>query len=72
MNIRKALATIFYTARIMLSLPVIATIFYLKRKKAVDLFKKELIAKGLSRKEADEIAQAYPFKMGDMLEILRT
>jgi hypothetical protein len=71
-NLRRALATILYTARLILSLPGIATCFYIKRRRAVDLFKKELISKGLSRQEAEEIARAYPFKMGDMLGILRS
>ena len=60
------------TARLMLSLPGIAVSFYLKRRRAVGLFKKELMARGLSPRKAEEIAGAYPFKMGDMLEMLRS
>jgi hypothetical protein len=70
-NLRRALTTFFKTAKLIISLPSIAIYFYFKRKRAVALFKKELMANGMSRCKAEEIAKAFPFKMGDMLKILR-
>jgi len=55
----------------MLSLPGITVRYYIKRRRAVGLFKKELIVYGLSPRDAEEIAGVYPFKMGDMLKMLR-
>jgi len=71
-SLRRALATIFYTVKLALSLPGVAVSFYFKRRRAVGLFKETLMAEGLSRRAAEEIAEAYPFKMGDMLGMLRS
>ena len=71
MNLRRSLTTFFYTARLVLSLPSIAVRYYIKRRRAVGLFKKELIAYGISTPDVEEIAGVYPFKMGDMLKMLR-
>lgn len=71
MNLRRSLATFFYTARLMLSLPGITVRYCIKRRGAVGLFKKELIAYGLPPRDAEEIAGVYPFKMGDMLKMLK-
>jgi len=45
--------------------------FKLKRRGAKRNFKKELIACGVPPWEADELAQLYPFDLGDLMSLTR-
>ena len=42
-----------------------------KRGNAKSQFKKELISAGITRKEARELANLYPFKMNDFVALAR-
>lgn len=55
----------------MLSMPGMSVRFYFKRRRAVSLFKKELISNGLTNLEAEWLAEVYPFKLSEMLKMLR-
>lgn len=72
MNLRGTLLTFFYMLKFTFSVPVITIRFWYRRRKAVGLFKKELIAQGLSKKEANELADVYPFKLGDVIGLARS
>ena len=71
MGVRSILTTIFYSIKLLFISMGVAIRFYFKRRKAKSLLRRELVASGLSKREADEIAEAYPFKMRDMLKIFR-
>ena len=71
MGVRSILTTIFYSIKLLFISMGVAIRFYFKRRKAKSILRNELVASGLSKREADEIAEAYPFKMRDMLKIFR-
>jgi hypothetical protein len=71
MGVRSILITIFYSIKLLFISIGIAIRFYFKRRKAKSLLKRELVASGLSKREADEIAEAFPFKMRDIFQIFR-
>ncbi len=71
MGVRSILITIFYSIKLLFISIGIAIRFYFKRRKAKSLLKRELVASGLSKREADEIAEALPFKMRDIFQIFR-
>ena len=71
MGVKSILTTIFYSIRLLFISIGVAIRFYFKRKKAKSLLKREFVASGMSKREADEIAEAYPFKMSDILKIFR-
>jgi hypothetical protein len=45
--------------------------YYLKRRKAVGQFRKELIAHGVSPEAAKELGSLYPFKLSEMIGMTR-
>jgi hypothetical protein len=45
--------------------------YYLKRRKAVGHFRKELIAHGVSPEAAKELGSLYPFKISEIIGITR-
>ncbi|UCD45738.1 MAG: hypothetical protein JSV27_04435 [Candidatus Bathyarchaeota archaeon] len=71
MSIRSILTTIFYFFKIFFTLPLVLWRYYFGRKGAVRRFKKELISSGVPRKEANELAQLYPFKLSEVWELAR-
>lgn len=71
MNLRRSLTTFFYMTKLILSLPSIVVRYYFKRRKALGQFKRELIASGLSQQEAKELANVYPFKLGEVMTLAR-
>lgn len=71
MGVRSILTTIFYSIKLLFISIGIAIRFYFKRRKAKSLLKRELVASGLSKREADEIAEVFPFKMKDIFQIFR-
>jgi len=46
--------------------------YYLKRRKAVGQFRKELIAHGVSHQAAKELGSLYPFKLSEIIGITRS
>jgi hypothetical protein len=71
MGVWSFLKTTFFIIKMMFSLPGIAYSYYSKRRKAIGVFKKELIESGIPPNEAGEIAGDYPFKLGDIIQIAR-
>jgi len=71
LSLRRSLATIFYTTKLILSIPGMALRYYFRRRKARDLFKRELTASGMSARDAEEVAEVYPFKMREILRLGR-
>lgn len=71
MNLRRSLTTFFYMTKLILILPGIFVRYYFKRRKALGQFKRELIASGLSQQEAKELANVYPFKLGEVVMLAR-
>ena len=71
MSIRRTLSTIFYFTKLMFSFPGILASYYSRRRKAVSLFRKELIESGITLTEARELADLYPFKLGEIVNIAR-
>ena len=45
--------------------------YYLKRRKAVGHFRKELIAHGISPEAAKELGSLYPFKLREIIGMTR-
>lgn len=45
--------------------------YYLKRRKAVGQFRKELIAHGVSHQAAKELGSLYPFKLREIIGMTR-
>jgi hypothetical protein len=70
-NIQRTLSTIFYFTKMMFSFPGILASYYSRRRKAVSLFRKELIESGIPPSEARELANLYPFKLSEMVDIAR-
>ncbi|UCH57200.1 MAG: hypothetical protein JSV18_07665 [Candidatus Bathyarchaeota archaeon] len=54
-----------------MNLPVITIQWRLRRNEAKNRFKKELIASGIPPEDAKELADMYPFKLGDFLSLTR-
>ena len=71
MGVKSILATIFYSIKLLFISMGVAIRFYFKRRKAKSLLKRELVASGMTKREVDEIAEAYPFKLSDILKIFR-
>jgi len=46
--------------------------YKLKRRGAVNTFRREMIACGVPVQEAEELARVYPFDLGDLMTLMRT
>lgn len=66
-----ALATFFYTASLIIRLPGIAIRYYYRRSRALGLFKNEMIAHGIPPGDAEKISGGYPFRLSDIVRMLR-
>ena len=66
------LRTIFYTFIMLVRAPFMIVSFYFKRRRAIGCFKRTLIASGVPRREANELALNYPFKLGDFISLARS
>jgi len=69
MSLWNTLRTIFYFTLIVVRTPIILLRFIVKRRTAVYRFKKELITSGIPRREANELADSYPLKLGDLVKL---
>ena len=63
--------TIFYSSALPLRAPGVLIKYKMKRRGAVNRFKKEMITCGVPVQEAEELARAHPFDLGDFLTLLR-
>jgi hypothetical protein len=57
--------------KLALSLPIYYTKYRLARRKAVGTFKREMISSGITPGEADALANLYPFKFSDLMNITK-
>jgi len=71
MGVMSILSTIFYTIKLVFDSTGLAVGFYLRRRRARSIFRKELVASGLSEGEADEIAEGFPLPMGEVWKLVR-
>lgn len=71
MGVGSILSTIFYTIKLLLGSAGLAVRFYFRRRRARSIFRKELVASGLSGREADEIAEGFPLALGEVLSLFR-
>ena len=71
MGVRSALRAFFNMVKLILSSAGITIGFYFRRRRAISRFREELIASGLSRREADEIAEDFPLALGEVWRLLR-
>lgn len=71
MGLRSTLYTIFYSIKLIFSFTGLTVRLYFRRREAKSAFRKELVASGLSQEEAEEIAEEFPLKMGEVLKLLR-
>lgn len=56
----------------MLSLPFFYIRYRIARGRAVATFKREMIAAGITQREAKDLADLYPFRFSDLLKLTRT
>jgi hypothetical protein len=70
-GVQRILRTIFYATKLMFSFPGLFVSYYCRRRKAVGQFKRELIESGFSPSEAKELADNYPFKLGEVVSMAR-
>jgi len=70
-SIGSLLTTVFYFFKMFFTFPRVLWSYYFGRKSAVRRFRKELISSGVPRKEANELAQLYPFKLSEVWELAR-
>ncbi|MFQ6053946.1 MAG: hypothetical protein ACE5OO_06955 [Candidatus Bathyarchaeia archaeon] len=69
MGLRSTLSTIFYSAKLFFSTMAIIVGLYFRRRRARSIFRKELVASGLSEREADEISEEFPLPLGEVLKL---
>jgi len=68
---REALSTFFHFMKLTFSFPRLIASFYLRRRRAVNRFREEMIACGIPPREAKELAKIYSFGIGDVIKLAR-
>ncbi|MBN2335532.1 hypothetical protein JXL21_08220 [Candidatus Bathyarchaeota archaeon] len=63
--------TVYKSLGLISRLPVFAVQWSSGYKRARNEFRRQLIASGIPREEARELADLYPFKMADIIEAAR-
>jgi len=63
--------TIFYSSALLLRAPGMLIKYKMKRRGAVNTFKRELIGSGFSPLEAKDLADNYPFKLREVIKMTR-
>jgi hypothetical protein len=71
MGVWSFLKTTFFVIKMMFRFPFFVFSYYFRRRKAVGLFRKELIESGVPPLEAKKLADVYPFKLGDIIKAAR-
>jgi hypothetical protein len=72
MDAGNVVRTIFYSSTLLLRAPGMLIKYKMKRRGAVNTFKREMIACGVPVQEAEELARVYPFDLGDLMSLMRT
>ena len=72
MDTGNVVRTIFYSSALLLRAPGMLIKYKMKRRGAVNTFKREMIACGGPVQEAEELARVYPFDLGDLMSLMRT
>ncbi len=68
---RSYVSTVYYELKMMAKVQDFLIQRRLQYRRAKNHFRKELIAAGMSKKEADELADMYPFKLGELMSSAR-
>ena len=71
MRAREALSTFFHIMKLTFSFPRLIAGFYLRRRRAVNRFREEMIACGIPLGQAKELAKIYSFGIGDVIKLAR-
>ena len=64
--------TIFYSSSLLLRAPGMLIKYKMKRRGAINTFKREMIACGVPVGEAEMLAREYPFNLGDLMSLMRS
>ncbi len=71
MSGRSYVSTAYYGMKMMAKVPGFLIQWRLQYRRAKNHFRKELIAAGMSKKEANELADMYPFKLGEFVSLAK-
>ena len=71
MNLRVTIYSIFFILKLIIRLPGMLISYYVKRRRAVGQFRRELVAQGVPQDEAKELGNLYPFKLSEILTLTR-
>ena len=71
MSGRSYVSTVYYGMKMMVKVPGFLIQWRLQYRRAKNHFRKELIAAGMSNKEADELADMSPFKLGEFMSLAK-
>ncbi len=71
MDAGNVVRTIFYSSALLLRAPGMLIKYKMKRRGAVNTFKREMIACGVPLRAAEELARVYPFNLGDLMTLMR-
>ncbi|MFP3951435.1 MAG: hypothetical protein ACLFVP_04765 [Candidatus Bathyarchaeia archaeon] len=69
MSVRSALAGLNSWFKIAIKAPSLTLQWYTRRRKAKKVFREELVRNGVPNDEAKSLADDYPFKIGDLLNL---
>ena len=64
--------TIFYSSALLLRAPGMLIKYKMKRRGAINTFKREMISCGVPVGEAEMLAREYPFNLGDLMSLMRS
>lgn len=71
MSGRSYVSTVYYGMKMMAKVPGFLIQWRLQYRRAKNHFRKELIVAGMSKKEANELADMYPFKLEELISSAR-
>ena len=71
MSGRSYVSTVYYGMKMMAKVPGFLIQWKLQYRQAKNHFRKELIASGMLKEEADELANMYPFKLEEFMSLAR-
>lgn len=68
---RSYVSTVYYGMKMRVKIPGFLIQWRLQYRRAKNHFRKELIAAGMSKKETNELADMYPFKLEELMRSAR-
>ena len=71
MDAGNVVRTIFYSSALLLRAPGMLIKYKMRRRGAVNTFKREMIACGVPVWEAEALSREYPFNLGDLMSLMR-